>query len=255
MVTPPRPRRNAALVWAAARRIEQKGHPTPPLGYRWWRGSTFHSKPDRGGGDRTSSEDYFAPEPASGTRPGGHLITSLQEPMLCRCRRLRDQTSLWRGTPRSMDRAGRVSRGWWSPFLPDVTVPLCLGDSFHLRRTSSAAHFAPSCPLGFTALGHLPSLPGEVETGGDMAQSGCGLLGSGRLGVLICTKKAKGRWGRKGNLRIHAEPLPMSDTRLDRSGTLWVSGDKVEDGWGFTVRAAPEAAGVRQGGLTIGSTL
>jgi len=168
MVTPPRPRRNAALVWAAARRIEQKGHPTPPLGYRWWRGSTFHSKPDRGGGDRTSSEDYFAPEPASGTRPGGHLITSLQEPMLCRCRRLRDQTSLWRGTPRSMDRAGRVSRGWWSPFLPDFTASLLPWRSHIIPDEPQAPPtLPPPARLASPPWGHLPSVTGEVELGGD----------------------------------------------------------------------------------------
>jgi len=27
--------------------------------------------------DRTASRDYFAPEPATGTGPGGHLITPL----------------------------------------------------------------------------------------------------------------------------------------------------------------------------------
>jgi len=37
--------------------------------------------------NRSASEDYFAPEPASGTRPGGRLITSLQKPTLCRRRR------------------------------------------------------------------------------------------------------------------------------------------------------------------------
>jgi len=31
----------------------------------------------------------------------------------------------------------------------------------------------------------------------------------------------------EGNSRIHAEPSPMSDTGLGRSGTLWVSCDKV----------------------------
>jgi len=39
----------------------------------------------------------------------------------------------------------------------------------------------------------------------------------------------------RGPLRIHAEPSPMSDTRLGRSGTMWVSCDKADDGWGFTV--------------------
>jgi hypothetical protein len=46
----------------------------------------------------------------------------------------------------------------------------------------------------------------------------------------------------EGDSRIHAEPSPMSDTGLDRSGTMWVSCGKGDNGWGFTVYVALVAA-------------
>jgi len=42
----------------------------------------------------------------------------------------------------------------------------------------------------------------------------------------------------EGNSRIHAEPSPMSDTGLGRSGTMWVSCDKGDNGWGFAICVA-----------------
>jgi len=47
----------------------------------------LYSKAEIGPWKNLTACGHFAPEPASGTRPGGHLITSLQKPTLCRRRR------------------------------------------------------------------------------------------------------------------------------------------------------------------------